>query len=69
MENYIIDIDSNIDLKDIVAESGEAAITNDVRVIIRQGVSKQEVHKALHAVSSVLIGDQIILDSARSEKR
>lgn len=69
MENYIIDIDSNIDLKDIVAESGEAAITNDVRVIIRQGVSKQEVHKALQAVSSVLIGDQIILDSARSEKR
>jgi 2-methylaconitate cis-trans-isomerase PrpF len=69
MENYIIDIDSNIDMKDIVAESGEAAITNDVRVIIRQGVSKQEVHKALQAVSSVLIGDQIILDSARSEKR
>ena len=69
MENYIIDIDSNIDLKDIVAESGEAAVTNDVRVIIRQGVSKQEVHKALQAVSSVLIGDQIILDSARSEKR
>ena len=69
MENYIIDIDSNIDMKDIVAESGEAAVTNDVRVIIRQGVSKQEVHKALQAVSSVLIGDQIILDSARSEKR
>ena len=69
MENYIIDIDSNIDMKDIVAESGEAAITNDVRVIIRQGVSKQEVHKALQAVSSVLIGDQIILDSARLEKR
>ena len=69
MENYIIDIDSNIDMKDIVAESGEAAVTNDVRVIIRQGVSKQEVHKALQAVSSVLIGDQIILDSARLEKR
>ena len=62
MENFVIDIDSNIDMKDIVAESGEAAITNDVRVTIRQGVTKQEAHRALQSISSVLIGDQIVLD-------
>ena len=61
MENFIIDIDSNADMKDITAESG-GAVTHDVRVTVRPGVSKQEVHRALQSISSVLIGDQIVLD-------
>jgi len=61
MENHVIDIDSNIDMKDIVAVTG-GDVKNDIRVTIRQGVSKQEAPKALQAISSVLIGDQIKLD-------
>ena len=61
MENFIIDIDSDIDMKDIVAERG-GAVTHDVCVTIRPGVSKQEAHKALQSISSALIGDQVNLD-------
>ena len=61
MENTIIDIDSNADIKDIAASSG-GAVTNDVRVTIRPGVTTAEAHKALQAISSALIGDQIKLD-------
>ncbi len=61
MENTIIDIDSNVDIKDIVAEPG-GAVLKDVRVTIRPGVTTAEAHKALQAISSALIGDQIKLD-------
>ncbi len=61
MENHVIDIDANIDIKDIAASSG-GAVTNDVRVTIRPGVTTAEAHKALQAISSALIGDQIKLD-------
>ena len=62
MENFIIDIDHNIDLKNITAEKTSAAVDNDVRVVVKSGVTKQQVHLALLAISNTLIGDQIILD-------
>ena len=58
MENHNIDIDANADLKNIVAETG-GTVTNDVRVMIKGGVSKAEAHKALQAISNALIGDAI----------
>ena len=61
MENHIIDVNSDVDIKDIVAESG-GAVSRDVRVTIRPGVTTAEAHKALQAISSALIGDQIKLD-------
>jgi hypothetical protein len=62
MENFIIDIDHNIDLKNITAEKTSAAVTHDVRVVIKSGVTKQQAHLALLAISNTLIGDQINLD-------
>ena len=62
MENYIIDIDHNEDLKNITAEKTDAAVSGDIRVTIRPGVTTAEAHKALQAISSALIGDQIKLD-------
>ena len=62
MENFIIDIDSNIDMKDITAEKTSATVDGDVRVIIKSGVTKQRAHLALLAISNTLIGDQINLD-------
>ena len=56
-----IDIDSNADLKDITAETG-GEVDNDIRLVIRQGVSKSEAHKALQAISNALIGDAITLE-------
>jgi hypothetical protein len=61
MGNHIIDVPHNVDTKDITAESG-GAVSNDVRVTIRQGVTKQEAHKALLGISNALIGDQVKLD-------
>jgi hypothetical protein len=40
--NTQIDIEANADLKDISAEPG-GAVTNEVRVTIREGVSKANV--------------------------
>jgi hypothetical protein len=48
-------------MNETVAEDG-GAVTNDVHVTIRRGASTQEVHKALHSISSAIIGDQIKLD-------
>ena len=62
MENFIIDIDHNIDLKNITAEKTSAAVTHDIRVVIKGGVTKQQAHLALLAISNTLIGDQINLD-------
>ena len=62
MENYIIDIEATADLKNITAEKTSAAVDNDVRVVIKSGVTKQQAHLALLAISSTLVGDQIVLD-------
>ena len=62
MENCVIDIDHNIDLKNITAEKTSATVDGDVRVIIKSGVTKQRAHLALLAISNTLIGDQINLD-------
>ena len=62
MENFITDIDHNIDLKNITAEKTSAAVTHDLRVVIKSGITKQQAHLALLAISNTLIGDQIILD-------
>ncbi len=61
MENTIIDIPANADIRDITAESG-GAVSGDIRVTIKHGLSKQAAHQALQAISSALIGDQIKLD-------
>ena len=62
MGNYLIDIESNAELKNITAEKTNAAVDNDVRVVIKSGITKQQAHLALLAISNTLIGDQIILD-------
>jgi hypothetical protein len=62
MENYVIDIAHDIDLKNITAEKTNATVDNDVRVVVKSGVTKQQAHLALLAISNTLIGDQIILD-------
>ena len=62
MENFITDIDHNIDLKNITAEKTNAVVDNDVRVVVKSGITKQQAHLALLAISNTLIGDQIILD-------
>ena len=62
MENYLIDIDHNVDMKNITAEKTSATVDGDVRVIIKSGTSKQQVHLALQAISSVIVSDQINLD-------
>jgi hypothetical protein len=48
-------------MKDITAERG-GAVTHELRVTIRPGVSKQAAHRALQSISSALIGDQVNLD-------
>ena len=60
MTNLQIDIDANVDVKDITATPG-GAVTADVRVVIRDGVTASEAHNALKAISSALVGDQINL--------
>ena len=62
MENYVIDIAHDIDSKNITAEKTNATVDNDVRVVVKSGVTKQQAHLALLAISNTLIGDQIILD-------
>jgi hypothetical protein len=42
--------------------TSSAAVDNDVRVVIKSGITKQQAHLALLAISNTLIGDQIILD-------
>jgi hypothetical protein len=61
MSNTIIDVASDSDPKDIIAEAG-GAVTRDVRVTIREGVSKSQAHVALQAISNVLISDSIKLE-------
>ena len=56
-----IEVPHNVDPKDITAESGGSVMDGGVRVVIADGVSKSEVHKALNAISSVLISDSIEL--------
>jgi hypothetical protein len=62
MENFIIDIGHNIDLKNITAEKTSAAVTHDIRVVIKGGVTKQQAHLALLAITNALIGDRVVLD-------
>ena len=62
MENFIIDIDHNIDLKNITAEKTSAAVTHDLRVVIKGGITKQQAHLALLAITNALIGDRVVLD-------
>lgn len=59
--NTQIDIMANADLKDVSSEPG-GAVSAEVRVVIRKGVSKAEAHKALQVISSALIGDAITLE-------
>ena len=61
MSNHIIDCDHNIDTKDITLERG-GAVTNDVRVTIREGVSVADAHKCLLGITNAMVGDQIKLD-------
>jgi len=61
MTNTKIDIEANADLKDIIGEPG-GDVSNEVRVTIREGVTKAEAHKALQAISNALIGDAITLE-------
>ena len=62
MENYVIDIAHDTDMKNITAEKTSATVDGDVRVIIKSGATKQRAHLALWAISNTLIGDQINLD-------
>ena len=62
MENFIIDIGHNIDLKNITAEKTSVAVTHDIRVVIKGGVTKQQAHLALLAITNALIGDRVVLD-------
>jgi hypothetical protein len=56
------DIGHNIDLKNITAEKTSAAVTHDIRVVIKGGVTKQQAHLALLAITNALIGDRVVLD-------
>lgn len=60
MPNTIIDVEHNIDPNNITSERG-GAVTKDVRVTIREGVSKSEAHKALLVITSALACDQVEL--------
>lgn len=61
MPNTVIDIEANADLRDVSAGPG-GAVNNEVRVVIADGVTKAEAHKALQVISSALIGDAIKLN-------
>jgi hypothetical protein len=60
MAHLQIDVEANTDIKDITAQPG-GSVFADVRVVVREGVSASEAHKALQAISSAIIGDQIDL--------
>jgi hypothetical protein len=61
MPNTLIDIDADDDLCDVTAGPG-GAVNNEVRVVIADGVTKADAHKALQVISSALVGDAIKLN-------
>lgn len=60
MPNLLIDCDFDVDVKDITSEQG-GATTNDIRVVVREGLTAAQAHQCLLAITNALIGDQVDL--------
>jgi hypothetical protein len=63
MPNTIIDVvatSGGPSVETITAEEG-GVTTNDVRVVIREGVSTNDAHQTLKSIAAALIGDNIKL--------
>ena len=61
MANTVIDIVADADITEITSSSG-GTVTNDVSVVIADGVSKNEAHTALQSIVAALVGDTVTLD-------
>jgi hypothetical protein len=48
-------------VKDVKSAPG-GAVTAEVRLVVREGVSKAEAFKALQTISNALVGDAITLE-------
>lgn len=60
MANTQIDVAKKLDLNDVTA-SAAGTVTNDVRVVLKQGITKEEASVTLKAIADALVGDSITL--------
>ena len=61
MANHVIDISSNDGITTITAAEG-GTVTNDVSVVIKEGVTKSEAQVALQSIVGALIGDAVVIE-------
>lgn len=60
MANTQIDVTKYVAI-DSVTASAAGTVTNDVRVVIKEGLTKEEAYTSLLAVMNALISDRITL--------
>jgi hypothetical protein len=59
--NTLIEINANDDLRDVTAGPG-GVTTKEIRLVIGEGVTKGEAHKALMMLGNAIISDNIQLN-------
>lgn len=60
MANTQIDVVTKEQIDDVVATAA-GTVTNDVRVVLKEGISKEEAYVTLTAVRDAIVSDRITL--------
>ena len=61
MANSQIDVVSFEQIDD-VAKTAAGTVTNDVRVVLKEGITKEEAYVTLTAMRDAIISDRIVLE-------
>lgn len=59
MADRFIDVAKNVSIDDVPAAAGSGTVTNDVRVVIADGTTEEEVYNTLTAVRDAIMAGRV----------